>query len=377
MSVVNIRRKIRFFNRIINNYTNKLFSRSYFKAVSILNIIALINFYSISGMKAVISQGMIFIFGTILAVIISNINYEYIKKNAITSYFITFILIILVAFNGAKINGAQRWLRIDNFTLQPTEFLKLSIILIIAFYLDFKMKPNTRNGRMYNILDLFIPLMFTILPLIFVLKQPDLGTAIICLSITILILFFMGIEKKTIILILFMCGFSGFIGWKHLKVYQKDRIVNFLSPEIDSRGKSWQSRQSLIAFGSGGIFGGGIKNGKETQLKFLPEAQTDFALAALGEEHGFIAIFIVIILIYFVIAKFLHIAQQARDRFSIVVSIGLTFWIGCQTIINSAMISGLAPVVGIPCPFISYGGSSLLTLLIAIGIMTNIEHRKI
>lgn len=371
-----IRRKIRQRYRKFKQLTDNLFSRPYFKAVVLLNIIALWNFYSVAGKHAFISQLFIFIFGTAAAVGISNVKYDWIKRFAIPAYISICGLIGLVATIGTRVNGARRWLRLDGFTLQPTELLKLALILMIGFYLDARTKPNSRNGRQYNLIDLIIPLTFTLLPLILVLKQPDLGTAIICLIITGAILFFMGIEKRTLVLITLVLFSGGFAGWKHLKPYQKDRVVNFLNPDVDYRGKNWQSHQSLIAFGSGGLFGKGTRRGQETQLGFLPERETDFALASLAEEHGFVAVSTVLLIINFIIMQLLFIARNARDRFSAVLAIGVAFWIGCQAVINAAMIMGLLPVVGVPFPIISYGGSSLITILIAVGVMANIENRR-
>ena len=371
-----IRRKIRQRFRKLDKLTDKLFSRPYFKAVFILNLIALLNFYSVAGRRAFFSQMLVFAVGTAIAVLISNIKYEWIKGFAIPAYLSVCSLVFLVATIGTRVNGARRWLRFEGFTLQPTELLKLALILLIGFYLEARVKPNTRNGRQYNLFDLIIPLTFTVLPLILVLKQPDLGTAIICLLITGSILFFMGIEKRTLVLITIVLCSGGIAGWKHLKPYQKDRVVNFLNPDMDYRGKNWQSHQSLIAFGSGGLFGKGTTKGPTTQLGYLPERETDFALASLAEEHGFITVSFVLLVINFIIMKLLFIARNARDRFSAVFAIGVAFWIGCQAIINASMIMGLLPVVGVPFPIISYGGSSLLAILIAMGVIANIEQRR-
>jgi len=373
MHLTVIRRRIRQRFRKINKITDKLFSRPYFKAIFVLNLIALLNFYSVAGKHAFFSQLFVFIIGSAVAVFISNVDYEWIKRFAIPVYISICGLVALVATIGTRINGARRWLKLGYFTLQPTELLKVALILMIGFYLQARTKPNTRNGRQYNLFDLIIPLLFTFLPLILVLKQPDLGTAIICLLITGSILFFMGIEKRTLVLIILVLFSGGFTGWKHLKPYQRDRVINFLNPDTDSRGKNWQSHQSIIAFGSGGLFGKGTKKGPETQLGYLPERETDFALASLAEEHGFVAITVVLLMINFVIMKLLFIARNARDRFSAVFATGVAFWLGCQAVINAAMIMGLLPVVGVPFPIISYGGSSLLTILLAMGVVANIE----
>lgn len=371
-----IRRKIRQHFRKLDKFSSRLLSSSYYRAIFLLNIIALINLYSISGKKAVITQSVIFIVGSILAILISNLNYGWLKKAAVPFYIFTCSLVGLVAVTGVNINGARRWLKFYNFTLQPTELLKLALILIIGSYLQLRSKPDTRRGRQYNLLDLIVPLTLTFIPIIIVLKQPDLGTAIICLLITGSILFFMGIEKLTLCLIIVSMFSFGAVGWKHLKPYQKDRIQHFINPDIDYRGKNWQSHQSIIGVGSGGLFGKGQRNGPINQLGYLPEKNTDFALASFAEEHGFLSVTFLLFIINFIILKLFFIAQNARDRFSAVIAIGVAFWIGCQALINTLMIVGLVPVVGIPFPVISYGGSSLLALILAMGVIANIEHRR-
>src|SRR5260221_3731356 len=212
MRLLVIRRRIRQRVHKLDKLTDKLFSRSYFKAIFILNLIALINFYSVASKRAFLSQILVFIFGTIVAIFISNVKYEWIKKFAIPTYLSICGLIFLVSTIGTKINGARRWLHIGIFTFQPTELLKLAIILMIGLYLETRVKPNTRHGRQYNLFDLVIPLTLTIIPLILVLKQPDLGTAIICLVITGSTLFFMGIEKKTLLCLIVLATACGFVG---------------------------------------------------------------------------------------------------------------------------------------------------------------------
>lgn len=371
-----LKAKIRCYYRNLKKNINNLFSRSYYKIVLILNIIAMINFYSVANIKAMLFQLLVFCFGTIIAIILTNINYENIKKLSIPFYMFVCILIGFVYAFGIKVNGAKRWLRLFGFTLQPTELFKIALIMAIAFYLQSRVKPDTRSGRQYNIVDLLIPLTLILLPTTLILIQPDLGTAIICLIITASILFFMGIEKKTLILIILIIFSGAGIGWKHLKPYQRDRIDTFFNPTLDLKNKNWQSHQSIIIFGSGGLFGKGIKKGPGNQLGYLPEAQTDFALTSLAEEHGFVSIVVVLSLINFMIMKFLIIAKNSRDKFSTVVSVGVSFWLFSQSFINTSMIIGILPVVGIQFPIISYGGSGLLSIMIAIGIMANIEQHK-
>ena len=322
------------------------------------------------------AQLLILGLGIFLATIISNINYSSIKSAAVPIYISVCGLVCAVSFFGTRVNGARLWLKLAGFTLQPTELLKLALILMIGFYLEARVKPDTRNTREYNLLDLIIPLTLTLIPTIFILKQPDLGSAIICLVITGAILFFMGIEKRTLTTLIICISIAGYAGWGHLKPYQKDRLVNFIVSSSDYTDKNWQANQSLVAFGSGGWFGRGVLRGPETQLGYLPEQETDFAFAALAEEHGFIFVAGVLLLLNFIVIKLLAVARNARDRFSAVVAIGVAFWLFSQSVINAGMVSGILPIVGVPMPIISYGGSSLFSILLAIGILSNIDHRQ-
>lgn len=371
-----IRRRIRNHIRVFNKYTHPLFPRPYFQATCLLNLIALINFYSIATSHELISQILIFIVGVGLSLVIANTNYEIIKQLSIPIYLFVCGLLLLVPFIGIHLNGAQRWIRLFGLTIQPSELCKLSIILIIGYYLQYRLKPNTRKEKEYGLVDLLFPLILTLIPTILILKEPDLGTAIICLMIIGSILLFVGIKRFTLITIIMSLCVVGFISWKHLKSYQRDRVLSFIVSTDDYTGKTWQAHQSLIAFGSGGWFGKGIKSGPITQLGYLPERQSDFALASLGEEHGFVAIGLVLLLVGFISISLIDVARSVHNRFSTAVVIGIMFWISLQAIINICMIMNLLPVVGITFPFISHGGSSLLSLMIALGIVASIENNR-
>lgn len=366
---------IRLFFRRLFNYTH-LLTRPYYKAIFLIWVISLLNLYSVSGKRELTLHILTFIIGSIVAVLISNIDQDDIKQAVVPLYLFICLLVVSVSFIGHKINGARRWLKVGAITCQPTEFLKLALILIIALYLDARLKSQARKDKHYNLFDLLIPFALTIIPIVFVLKQPDLGTAVICLMITGGLLFFMGIEKRALVIIvgLLICGVG--VGWKHLKPYQKDRVVNFLSPETDIQGKAWQAHQSLIAFSSGGLYGDGGEKGIETQLGYIPENDTDFALTSLGEERGFVGVGIVLVLVYIVVMSLISAAKESRDVFACVVIVGVALWIGLQAIVNAGMCAGLVPVIGIPFPVISYGSSSLLTLLLACGIIAGMDKRK-
>jgi rod shape determining protein RodA len=358
----------------IRAYVRPLFSRPYFQAFFILNLIALINFYSIGGLKTLILQTSIFICGTIAAIFISNTDRSIFEQVSIPFYIFNFILLLFVSFVGIRINGARRWLGIGGFTIQPTEFIKLSIIFVIAFYFERRMKSSILTAK-YTFFDLLLPLTFAIFPTILICVQPDLGSAIMCLLIAGSILFFMGIERKTIIFIVIGLLISGFIGWKHLRVYQKERVLAFINTNKDVVDNNWQKHQALVAFGSGGLFGKGIKKGTQAQLGYIPEARSDFAMAAFGEEHGFFGIGTVLFLMFFIILKLLQTAKRVRNKFSIVVVVGIAFWLFWQAVINMAMILNIIPVVGIAFPVISISGSSLLILLIGFGIVSSFDRR--
>ncbi len=298
-------------------------------------------------------------------------NYQLLKEYAYVIYFITIILLILVLFIGKKSMGAQRWLNLGFISFQPSELLKLTTIIIIAKYFD-----DIQEVKTFTLLEIIKPLLLVLFPVLLVIKQPDLGSGLLILFIAISMFLFVGIRKSTIIkIIIFSLIFIPF-SWHFLKDYQKKRILTFLFPERDPLGAGYHIIQSKIAIGSGKFFGKGFLKGTQNKLAFLPEHHTDFIFSVIGEELGFIGcVFLIIVFLLFLFKGF-NIAKNSKDSFGALLVIGimcLFFW---QFFINIGMVMGLLPVVGIPLPFISYGGTSLFISYCLVGLVINVSMRR-
>ncbi len=303
--------------------------------------------------------------------VIININYLSIARYAYYLHLISLVLLVLVLFYGKTIFGSQRWLYIGGFTLQPSELAKITLILALAKFYSENISP-----RPYTIKDLFFPFLILLTTFIPIYLQPDLGTAGLLFIIFFSMVLFININKKSIyyFLSLFVVLLPCF--WFFLKDYQKKRIMTFFNPELDPLNAGYQIIQSKIAVGSGGLIGKGFKMGTQSQLRFLPEQHTDFVFSVWAEEWGFLGCIFLLLLYFFIIYRGLSIAYNCRSFFGSFVAVGVTFLIFSQFIINVFMTVGLFPVVGVPLPFFSYGGSSLLSCMIGIAFLININMRK-
>ncbi|MBI4357560.1 MAG: rod shape-determining protein RodA [Gammaproteobacteria bacterium] len=280
-------------------------------------------------------------------------------------------LLLLVMGIGDVGKGAQRWLEISFLRFQPTELVKITVPLMIAWYLNHKPLPPSPKDVMVIFVSL---LMMTAL----VVKQPDLGSAIMIMSVGIAALFLSGIRWK-----FFVGGGMGALAsfpllWMFMHDYQKKRVLTFLNPNTDPLGSGWNIIQSKIAIGSGGVFGKGWLNGTQSHLGFLPERSTDFIFAVLSEEFGLVGVATLLVLYSLIILRGFQIAIQAQDTFSRLFAGSFTMAFALYVIINIGMVSGLLPVVGLPLPFLSYGGTALVTLMTGFGILMSIaSHRRI
>ncbi len=310
-------------------------------------------------------------FGFIFLMIILFFDYHLLLSVAYPLYGISILLLIGVMLFGRTISGSQRWLTLAFFSFQPSELVKISLILALAKYFF-----NNELSRRYGFRDLYLPLGMALLPALLIIKQPDLGTALLLLLVSLSIFIFLGIAWKTLFVSLGGLILSLPLLWFFLKDYQKKRILIFFQPESDPLGAGYHILQSKIAVGSGGFWGKGFLKGTQGQLRFLPEQHTDFAFSVLAEEWGFIGSLVVVTLFLLLILWALNIARQSKDRFGMVIALGICavfFW---QSLINIGMVVGLVPVVGVPLPFISYGGSSIIATLIGIGLLLNIQMRR-
>ena len=345
--------------------------------VLLILILGLINLYSATsgkegGANAYFSHQLLWegigLVGMIIAICI---NDEFYRENAVIFYVISLVLLILVDIYGMITSGAQRWIRLGPLTLQPSELSKLSLILILGYYYEAK-----RSIDILPLRHILVPFILTIVPTVLVVKQPDLGTALLLLFIFISVLLYEGIPMKTLIG-LFLAGLATLpVMWRFLRPYQKARLLTFINPDRDPLGAGYHIIQSKIAVGSGGMWGKGFLKGTQCKLEFLPEHHTDFVFSVLAEEWGFIGSLVVILLLFILVIWGLEVARTARNRFGEVVAVGITAMFFWQIIINIGMVIGVMPVVGIPLPFFSYGGSGTLINLFSIGILMSIRMRQ-
>jgi rod shape determining protein RodA len=286
-------------------------------------------------------------------------------------YGISVILLLVVFAAGYTTRGSQRWIAIGGFTFQPSELVKLTIILALAKYFD-----RHQLGRDCRLRELITPFLVVMIPFLFILKQPDLGTGLILLIVFLSIVFLVGIDWRSILTAAAGSIILAPIGWYLLKDYQKERILTFFNPERDPLGSGYHIIQSMIAVGSGGLFGKGFLKGSQTQLKFLPEQQTDFVFSVFAEEWGFLGGMILMIMFLSLILWGLKIVVHSKDYLGALIAFGITMLIFWEVFINIGMVLGILPVVGIPLPFLSYGGSAMVVLMTAVGLLMNISVRR-
>jgi rod shape determining protein RodA len=310
--------------------------------------------------------------GLFFMMLVFLIDYRIINEGAYVIYGISIALLVVVFLYGYTTHGSQRWISLGGFSFQPSELMKLTIILALSRYFD-----DHKSNEPYTLRELFIPFLIVIVPFLLILKQPDLGTALIIIIVFASIVFFIGVNWKSVFIVLAGCLMLMPFGWHFMKDYQKDRLITFLNPENDPLGTGYHIIQSIIAIGSGGIFGKGFLKGSQTQLKFLPEQQTDFVFSVFAEEWGFIGAFCLIIMFMSLILWGLKIALHSRDLLGTLIAFGITVLISWEVFINIGMVLGILPVVGIPLPFLSYGGSAMIVLMTAIGLLMNVSVRRL
>jgi rod shape determining protein RodA len=308
---------------------------------------------------------------------VSLLNYQILLENAHWFYAVSVLALLAVAFFGKKYLGARRWIQLPGGQhFQPSEWVKLVLIIALAKYF------SEENERGASLSDVVKAGAIAALPMLLVLKQPDLGTALTYTPVAIMALFLGGIKFRHSAVILLVAGVLAPAVWHYgprlhlVKQYQKDRLTSFLHPAEDSQKSGYQLEQSKIAVGSGGIWGKGILKGTQTQGLFLPEPQTDFIFAAWSEEHGFVGALALLLLYFMVLMRLIHNAQTASDRAGGFVVMGVVAVLLFHILVNAGMVVGFMPVTGIPLPLMSYGGSSLLFMFLALGIVMNIRMRR-
>jgi len=281
------------------------------------------------------------------------------------------LLLLAVLIEGEISGGAQRWLDLYIVRFQPSEMMKLAVPMMVAWYLaDSPLPPNR--------FQLLASSVITIVPTLMIVKQPDLGTALLIASAGFFVLFLAGLQWRLLAVLFVLTAAAAPLLWHFMHDYQRQRVITFLNPEIDPLGAGYHTIQAEIAIGSGGLFGKGWLNGTQSQLDFLPERSTDFIFAVLSEEFGFIGIAVLFICYTIIVIRGTLIAVQAQDTYTRLLagSLAMTFFV--YVTVNTGMVSGLLPVVGVPLPMISYGGTSIVTLMTGFGILMSIQtHRKL
>ncbi len=364
----------------------KTFELSLLIAPILLLLIGISVIYSllaVGGNNNIFTRQLINAFiGIIFLAVASLIDYRFFRGTSWIFYTFSILLLVAVDFFGKTTNGAQNWLDLKVFQLQPSEISKVFLICALATF--FCEKIGKLQWK-----DIFISLLLLGVPLVLIMKEPDLGSGLVICFIYIIMLFVSRPSKiqtaviASVIGIIFAVGTLSVMNIKPfgslLHDYQRSRILVFINPELDPFGRGYNVKQAQITIGSGGAFGKGLGKGTQSQLQFLPEAQTDFIFAGIAESFGFIGSFVVLLLFSFLLSKLIDVANLSRDNFGMLVAFGIAAMFFFHVLINVGMNIGLMPVTGIPLPFLSAGGTSLIVSLFSIGIAESIfiRHKKI
>ncbi len=311
--------------------------------------------------------------GLVLMFVISRVDYHRLLDFAYWAYGACLLSLVAVKLVGTRVMGARRWIRLGPIHFQPSEWVKLVLILLMAHYFA------NLGGRRLTWIDIFKAIGLVGVPMLLVVTQPDLGTALTYSPILLAGLFLGGIHWRQAVLLIAVSMVVLVGAWssgKVVKPYQKARLTSFLNPDEDPRGKGYHVRQSLIAVGSGGIWGQGAEKGTQTQGDFLPIPHADFIFAAFSEEHGFVGAILVLLLYFVILMRLIQNAQTAADMPGALLVMGVVAVLTFQILVNVGMVIGLMPVTGIPLPLMSYGGSSVLFTFLALGVVRNVRMRR-
>ena len=350
------------------------FDQYLFISITLLSVMGLFFLYSASqgDLNVVIKQAIFVGFGLILMFFVSQPDPDFYKTYSGLFLVISLILILATMIFGNEVNGAKRWLNLGFFSLQTSEIIKISLPIFLAAYLYNRPLPISTKHT-------FLTLALICLTFFLIYRQPDLGTGLVVFMAGIYVLFLAGLSWRFIFISfgLFVLSLP-FIWNNFLQPFQRQRILTYLDPSNDPYGSSWNITQSKIAIGSGGMQGKGYQEGSQANLNFLPEAETDFIFAVIAEEFGFIGICILLSIFFFILLRCLYLAFNARDRFCRLTIGGLSLVFASTLFINLGMVVGILPVVGMPMPLISQGGSSLISFYIAFGIIISMaSHKKL
>jgi rod shape determining protein RodA len=345
--------------------------------VGVISLLGVLEIYSSTHASAMAGmqwrQLMWIGIGVVGMFLIAQIDYHTLLDQAPVLYLVGIAGLLVVLVVGYSRLGAKRWISLGGQTLQVSELMKLIIIIVLARYFN-----EVRTDRL-TLTDLAKVAGLTLVPVALILKQPDLGTAMVLVPVALVGVFFAGIEWKHLAVGILLIALLVPLAWNmrhHLKPYQQQRIETFLHPEQDQRGAGYQILQSEIAVGSGGFWGKGFGKGSQNQLGFVPVRYSDFILAALAEEQGFIGVCVVLLLYLGLILRLVDNAQKAKDRAGMYVVMGVTAILGFHVLVNASMVIGYVPVTGIPLPLMSYGGSATAFVFLALGLVMNVRMRR-
>lgn len=319
----------------------------------------------------VVRQALYAAAGFVGMIVVILIDYRRLERYAYVVYAAVVLLVLAVPIVGTVGGGARRWISLGPVSIQPSEMVKVAVVIAFARY--FHRAQSTGDVRFVDAIPAFLLLA---LPGAFVLAQPDLGTVGVITIVAFSVLFCAGLRIRVFLVLGAIAAAAVPLLWGHLKTYQQQRVLTFLSPEMDPLGAGYHVIQSKIAIGSGQFWGKGFLHGTQNKLNFIPEQHTDFIFSVFAEEWGYVGAVVLIGLYAALVIRGLMVAYRAKDRFGALLAFGVVSIVFWQVVINVGMTSGILPVVGITLPFFSYGGSSLTTMMIAVGLMINVNMRR-
>lgn len=346
-------------------------------SIFLLIVVGLVSLYSISFEDAVFDptnfskQLVSVVIGVILMFTLSFQDYRVLNSFSTKLYFLIIAILFFVVLWGEKVRGTTGWIGLGIFHIQPVEIAKVVLIIFLASF--FSKKKN----QLSIVVRIIASTVLIFIPILLILKQPDFGSAFVIFVCWAVMLALTGISKKNLFILVIIGSAVFSSGWFFLEDYQKARVINLFQPEYDPQGSGYNVRQSIIAVGSGGLWGKGLGHGSQSQLNFLPEKHTDFIFAVIVEELGLLGGVVAFFLFGVIFYRMKEIARLAKDNFGYLLTIGIIMMIFSQFLINIGMNIGVMPVAGVPLPFLSYGGSSLVAVLAAMGIIQSIYKRKI
>lgn len=311
------------------------------------------------------------LYGLVLLVVLAAMDYRIIEKPTYLLYIVFVILLVKVLFSARVISGSQRWLSVGGMNFQPSEMMKVVLVVTLARFFE-----DRRDVTEVGFKQLILPAVIMLIPFLLIARQPDMGTAMILLAVFVVMAFVNGIKKKTLVRVGIGTVVLVPLIWHNLKGYQKNRILSMWDPSADPLGTGYHTIQSKIAIGSGGLMGKGFFAGTQSKLNFLPEKHTDFIFSVFAEEAGFIGTLVLLTLYLLILLRMIDVITKAKDRVGSLMAAGVTAMFGMHFFYNVAMTLGLTPIMGIPLPLLSYGGSATLANYAAVGILLSIHLRR-